>query len=188
MSPPLSDAIARLGPAIQRTSSDPRPVVLMTCAVAGSGKSTLAKSVCSVYPSFTRLSIDTYIYSHHGLWNVDYPKEHYEKYQDEAEAALKRQLVHILQQGDTNVVLDFSFAFREDRDEWKALITESGGRWVLVYLNADPAEIRRRVAARNALIEKDGDSAFYLTEDVLERYIRGFERPVGEGEIVINVD
>lgn len=31
----LLDAIARLGPAIQRTSSDPRPVVLMTCAVAG---------------------------------------------------------------------------------------------------------------------------------------------------------
>jgi hypothetical protein len=30
----LSDAIARLGPVIQRTS-DPRPVVLMTCAVAG---------------------------------------------------------------------------------------------------------------------------------------------------------
>lgn len=59
---------------------------------------------------------------------------------------------------------------------------------MLVYLNADPAEIRRRVAAGNALIEKDGDSAFYLTEDVLERYIRGFERPVGEGEIVINVD
>ncbi|KAF7178054.1 hypothetical protein CNMCM7691_006712 [Aspergillus felis] len=183
----LSDAIARLGPAIQRTS-DPRPVVLMTCAVAGSGKSTLAKSVCSAYPSFTRLSIDTYVYSHHGLYNVDYPKEHYEKYQDEAEIALKRQLVHILEQGNANVVLDFSFAFREDRDEWKALISDSGGRWVLVYLDVDPTEIRRRVAARNALLEKDGDSAFYLTEDELERYITGFERPVGEGEIVIHVD
>lgn len=119
---------------------------------------------------------------------MDYPKEYYEKYQDEAEAALKRQLVHILQHDNANVVLDFSFAFRRDRDEWKALISESGGRWVLVYLDADPTEIRRRVAARNALIEKDGDSAFYLAEDVLERYINGFERPVGEGEIVINMD
>ncbi|GFF83479.1 hypothetical protein IFM61606_04587 [Aspergillus udagawae] len=183
----LSDAVARLGPVIQRTS-DPRPVVLMTCAVAGSGKSTLAKLVCSAYPSFTRLSIDTYIYSHHGLYNVDYPKEYYEKYLDEAEAALKQQLVHILEHGNSNVILDFSFAFRQVRDEWKALISESGGRWVLVYLDADPTEIRRRVAARNALTEKDGDSAFYLTEDVLERYLSGFERPVGEGEIVINVD
>ncbi|KAF4156651.1 hypothetical protein CNMCM6069_006549 [Aspergillus lentulus] len=185
---PLSDAIARLGPVIQRTSSDPRPVVLMTCAVAGSGKTTLAKSICAAYPSFARLSIDAYVYSHHGLWNVDYPKEHYEKYQIEAEAALKRQLVHILQHDDANVILDFSFAFRRDRDEWKAIISESGGRWVLIYLDADPTEIRRRVAARNALNEKDGDSAFYLAEDVLERYINGFERPVGEGEIVINMD
>ncbi|KAH2834957.1 hypothetical protein KXV85_005487, partial [Aspergillus fumigatus] len=112
----LLDAIARLGPAIQRTSSDPRPVVLMTCAVAGSGKTTFAKSICSAYPSFTRLSIDAYVYSHHGLWNVDYPKEHYEKYQEEAEAALRQQLVHILQHDDANVVLDFSFAFREDRE------------------------------------------------------------------------
>ncbi|KAH2835384.1 hypothetical protein KXV85_005205 [Aspergillus fumigatus] len=47
--------------------------------------------------------------------------------------------------------------------------SEFGGRWVLVYLN-------------------NGDSAFYLTEDLLERYINGFERPVGEGEIVINLD
>ncbi|GIK05483.1 hypothetical protein Aspvir_009595 [Aspergillus viridinutans] len=182
----LTDSITRLGPAIQRTSSDPRPVVLMTCAVAGSGKTTLAKSVCSTYPSFTRLSIDTYVYSHHGLYNVDYPKELYEKYLNEAEEALKQQLVHILEHGNSNVVLDFSFAFREVRDVWKALISDAGGRWVLVYLDADPTEIRRRVAARNALIEKDGDSAFYLTEDVLERYLSGFERPVGEGEIVIN--
>lgn len=114
---------------------------------------------------------------------MDYPKEHYEKYQEEAEAALRQQLVHILQHDDANVVLDFSFAFREDREAWKALISEFGGRWVLVYLNVDPTEIRRRVAARNALIDKDGDSAFYLTEDLLERYINGFERPVGEGEI-----
>jgi predicted kinase len=119
---------------------------------------------------------------------VDYPKGHHEKYQSEAEAALKRQLVHMLQHDDANVVLDFSFAFRQDRDHWKALISESGGRWVLVYLDAHPTEIRRRVAARNALIEKDGDSAFFLTEDVLERYLSGFERPVGEGEIVIDVD
>lgn len=119
---------------------------------------------------------------------MDYPKEHYEKYQEEAEAALRQQLVHILQHDDANVVLDFSFAFREDREAWKALISEFGGRWVLVYLNVDPTEIRRRVAARNALIDKDGDSAFYLTEDLLERYINGFERPIGEGEIVINLD
>lgn len=63
---------------------------------------------------------------------MDYPKEHYEKYQEEAEAALRQQLVHILQHDDANVVLDFSFAFREDREAWKALISAGGiPGWVL---------------------------------------------------------
>jgi hypothetical protein len=31
-------------------------------------------------------------------------------------------------------------------------------------------------------VNKDGDSAFYVTEGVLERYIIGFDRPCGEGE------
>ncbi|PKX88885.1 uncharacterized protein P174DRAFT_343223, partial [Aspergillus novofumigatus IBT 16806] len=58
----------------------------------------------------------------------------------------------------------------------RALISDSGGRWVLVYLDADSTEIRRRVAAMNTLAE-EGDLALYLTQDGLERYLSGFERP-----------
>lgn len=82
-------------------------------------------------------------------------------------------------------MLDFSFAYRAVREEWKRLIEGSGGRWVLVFLDVDPAELRRRVRARNERVEKDGDSAFYVTEEILERYLTGFERPDGEGEIVL---
>ncbi|KAE8371510.1 hypothetical protein BDV26DRAFT_275952 [Aspergillus bertholletiae] len=151
----------------------------------GSGKSSLAHSILSAYPSFRRFSIDSYVFSHHGLYDVDYPREQYEEYQLEAEAALRAELVTALTGGQVDLVLDFSFAFREVRDEWKGLIEASGGRWVLVFLDVDAAELRRRVQARNERVDKDGDSACYVTEEMLERYLVGFERPEGEGEIVL---
>ncbi|KAE8358184.1 P-loop containing nucleoside triphosphate hydrolase protein [Aspergillus caelatus] len=183
--PQIDHAHAHLHPHLCRTAADPRPVVLMTCGIAGSGKSTLAHSIVSAYPSFHRLSIDSYVYSHHGLWDVDYPRDQYEEYQLEAEEALRTELISALTGGQVDLVLDFSFAYREVREEWKGLIEGSGGRWVLVFLDVDAAELRRRVRARNERVDKDGDSAFYVTEEILERYLTGFERPDGEGEIVL---
>ncbi|EPS28938.1 hypothetical protein POX_f08012 [Penicillium oxalicum] len=174
-----------LSPLICRTEGDPRPVVVMTCGIAGSGKSSISKWIQSHHPSFQRLSIDSYIYNHHGLYGVDYPKEKYNDYQQEAVTALRSELAQLVQQGSRDAILDFAFAFQETRDEWKDLIEESGGRWVLVYLDVEPDELRRRVRARNQLAVKDGDSAFLVTEETLESFILGFERPIGEGEIVL---
>lgn len=203
--PKTDHAHTQLHPHLYRTAADPRPVVLMTCGIAGrtpfphglalhifrpnllsgSGKSSLAHSIVSAYPSFHRLSIDYYVYSHHGLYDVDYPKERYEEYQLEAEKALRAELITALTRGQVDLVLDFSFAFRAVREEWKRLIEGLGGRWVLVFLDVNAAELRRRVQARNERVDKDGDSAFYVTEEILEQYLKGFERPHGEGEIVL---
>ncbi|KNG90635.1 ATP/GTP-binding protein [Aspergillus nomiae NRRL 13137] len=183
--PKTAHAHTQLHPRLHRTAADPRPVVLMTCGIAGSGKSSLAHSIVSAYPSFHRLSIDYYVYSHHGLYDVDYPKERCEEYQLEAEKALRAELITALTAGQVDLVLDFSFAFRAVREEWKRLIEGLGGRWVLVFLDVDAAELRRRVQARNERVDKDGDSAFYVTEEILEGYLKGFERPHGEGEIVL---
>jgi predicted kinase len=119
---------------------------------------------------------------------VDYPKEKYNDYQEEAAAALRSELAQLVQQGARDAILDFAFAFQETRDEWKDLIEESGGRWVLVYLDVDADELRRRVKARNQLAVKDGDSAFLVTAEILESFIAGFERPVGEGEVVLRLN
>lgn len=155
---------------------------------AGSGKSSLSKSILSTYSSFHRFSIDNYIFSHHGLYGVDYPAEKYETFQEEAEKSLRNKLAKILQLDNQDVILDFSFAFRAKRNEWKLLVEQLGGRWILLYLDVGGDELRRRVKIRNQLADKDGDSAFPVTEEILERYIEGFERPSGEGEIKISPD
>ena len=141
----------------------------------------------SNHPSFKRLSIDSYIYNKYGLYGVGYPKDRYNDYQDEAESFVRDELVQLVRHGSQDVILDLSFAFRETRDEWKGIIEELGGRWVLVYLDVEADELRRRVRARNQLAVKDGDSAFFVTEQIIESYIAGFERPIGEGEVVLHL-
>lgn len=153
--------------------------------LTGSGKSSLSKWILSNHPSFKRLSIDSYIYTKYGLYGVDYPKDKYSDYQDEAQSALQNELARLLRQGSQNAILDLSCAFQQTRDQWKKLIEESGGRWVLAYLDVDDDELRRRVRARNQLTVKDGDSAFFVTNEILESFLTGFERPIGEGEVVL---
>lgn len=59
------------------------------------------------------------------------------------------------------------------RNECKGLIEESGGRWVLAYLD---------VRVRNQLAVKVCDSAFSVTNEALERFIADFERAIGGSE------
>ncbi|CRG92064.1 hypothetical protein PISL3812_09119 [Talaromyces islandicus] len=195
---PVVTSIKQLESLIFDHQDDSRPMVIMTCGLAGSGKSTLSHTLVKNHPTLTRLSIDSYVHAHHGLYKIDYPAEKYESYQIEAESSLREQLKTTLllsAQSDDNpppyVLLDFSFAFKETRDEWKHLIEQGGGKWILVYMDVEFDEIRRRVRERNHQREigarKDADSAFDLTEEVLEMYIQGFERPIGEGEVILRL-
>ncbi|CAG8890674.1 unnamed protein product [Penicillium egyptiacum] len=160
----------------------------MGILLIGSGKSSLSKWILSNHLSFKRLSIDSFIYAKYGLYGVDYPEDKYNHYQSEAERALRDELAQLLQQGSQDAILDLSFAFRKSRNEWKDLIERSGGRWVLAYLDVGVDELRRRVRARNELAVKDGDSAFFVTNEILEFFIAGFERPIGEGEVVLRLN
>ncbi|UNI21212.1 hypothetical protein JDV02_007222 [Purpureocillium takamizusanense] len=187
------DALKIVFPSLQRTPENPQPIVVMTCGISGSGKSTLAKAI-EAQLAFTRLSVDAMIHEAHGLYGIDYAPSKYAEYQDEAQAKLKDELRRLLRAENRDVVLDLAFWNKEYRDEFKALIEENGGRWVLVFLQAERELLWRRIterrARRDALDEtderRDGDSAFNVDEATFDMYCNGFERPEGEGEIVIN--
>jgi predicted kinase len=82
-----------------------------------------------------------------------------------------------------DVVVDRSFWRRSARDEYKQIVADAGARWQLVYLQVDRDELRERLAARAARF--DAHAAFPITDDMLDRFLAGFEEPRGEGEIVI---
>lgn len=145
-------------------------------------------------PNFVRLSADGEVFKKYGLFAIDYPAEKYEEYLDEAADLVRNELVRLLRdEPDKDIVLDLSFWNKEYRDEYKALVDAAKARWVLVFLEADKETLWGRIQSRRAkrdgaalgTAERNGDSAYDISEEVFEMYWGGFERPEGEGEIVV---
>lgn len=170
----------------------------------GAGKSTLAKAISAINTgtsttattnptqTFTRLSIDSTIHARHGLYGIDYPAAAYAAHQEEAATIFRSETTRLLQLQQSspatnpNLVLDRAFYAKADRDEYRALAEQAGARVVLVFLDASRDVLWRRIRERKAKA-RDADSAMDVTEDVLDAYLAGFERPDGEGELVISV-
>lgn len=159
------------------------PLVVMMCGVAGSGKTTFAQRL--EQRGFIRLSIDEEIWATKGRYGIDYPIEMYEQLKVEAEIKLRIELVNLLNE-KSNVVIDFSFWQRKRRNEYKKLIEDGGGVWKLIYLNVHPNVLRERLRIRSQRF--DANAAFTITEDIFSSFLKGFEVPSGEGEIVIEVN
>jgi gluconate kinase len=66
------------------------------------------------------------------------------------------------------------------------MIDRAGARCVLVYLNADREILWRRICERRQK-EVDANCALEIDEGLLDSYLKGFEEPVGEEEIVVHV-
>ncbi|KAI1801223.1 P-loop containing nucleoside triphosphate hydrolase protein [Daldinia bambusicola] len=183
----MEDVVRGLSPKLLRTKSNNKPVVLMTCGIAGAGKSTLSKAILSAHPNFERLSADATIAARHGIYGVDYPPEKYEEFLEEASDECEARLIELLREGKKDLVLDRSFYSKEFREETKKLIEDNGGRWVLIYIHVKSKELLwdRIISRRQKGI--NADCAYEITRKILDGYWDGFEAPVNEGEIVIEV-
>ncbi|TMU87184.1 ATP-binding protein [Bacillus sp. BHET2] len=155
------------------------PLVVMMCGVAGAGKTTFSQKLEK--NGFVRLSIDEEIWATHGRYGIDFPLEKMEEYKKEAESKLRNDLLRLIQDKQ-QVVIDFSFWDRARRDDYKQLIETYGGKWKLIYLKVKPDDLRERLQIRNQRFDAN---AFPITEEVLTSYLKGFQIPEGEGEMVI---
>ncbi|NOU77734.1 AAA family ATPase [Paenibacillus sp. LMG 31459] len=164
----------------QQKNVSKAPVVVMMCGVAGSGKTTFALKLEKA--GFVRLSIDEDIWSTHGRFGVDYPEQAYESFKELSEIKLRGELVKLIQD-NRHVVIDFSFWQRQKRAEYKQLIKHLGGEWALIHLKVHPDDLRQRLLIRSGRF--DANAAFPITEEILTRFLSGFESPAGEGELVI---
>ncbi|KAI8956514.1 P-loop containing nucleoside triphosphate hydrolase protein [Daldinia sp. FL1419] len=184
----MEDIVKNLGPQLLRTPSNNKPVVVMTCGIAGSGKSTLSKTILSNYPSYDRLSADTVLAAKHGIYGIDYAPGKYAEFLEEASDECEARLVRLLQEGNRDIVLDRSFYNKEWREETKQLIESNGGRWVLIYLRAKSKEFLWNRISKRRQDGVNADSAYEITKEILGGYWDGFEAPVNEGEVIIEVE
>ena len=156
-----------------------KPEVYMLCGPAGSGKTTHAEKL--VAQGASKLSIDESM-AQHGKAGEDYPVEEYPALEREVLRKNREALVGAITVGET-VVLDYGFGRREERDEYKALIEESGGNWRLLYFATPRDELWQRLRARNQQV---GPNAMPVSQQLLDDMLRWFEVPNREGEEIVN--
>jgi predicted kinase len=156
-------------------------LVVMLCGLTGSGKTTYARGLEA--QGFTRLSVDEVVFEANGRYGVDYPESEYFDRGRLAVAAVKRQLLGLMNAGEP-VVLDIGLWRKADRDAYKRLIKDHGGTWRLLYFRADRQTLMDRLRERNLRADAN---ALTVTSSALDDFIRRFEPPAGEGEEIIDV-
>jgi hypothetical protein len=183
---------------LDKVQSSNQRTVIMTCGISGSGKSALSRNILSSYPNFTRLSIDKIIFEKHGVYGVDYSPSIYSDLQAEAEKELKVELEELLNEGERDAVLDLS---KERREEYREFIGRMGkGRYgvLLVVFRVEGGMEReeevlwgmiegRRMQDEIAVGKGERRDGVIVSRERLGVFIRGFEWPDGEGEVVVRV-
>lgn len=152
-----------------------KPIVYMLCGLTGSGKTTYAKEL--EQQGYTRLALDEEVKKLVEEAGHTYP-ETYLEYEPAAKEKLEQELKSLLQQGK-NVVLDYGFWKKADRDYYKKLINENGGIPKLLYFKISPEILLERLAKRNTRTDAN---ALTVTPGMLSDFMSRFEEPTDEGE------
>ncbi|GAA3652365.1 AAA family ATPase [Nonomuraea antimicrobica] len=141
----------------------------LICGLPGSGKTTLARRLAAEQPA-VRLCPDEWM-AHLGL----------DPYDDPARDRLERQLwrhAHDLLRLGQDVILEYGFWSRAERDELRLAARTLGAQVELRYLTAPTEELCRRLEARS------GWGTVPVTRDQLERWATLFEAP-DEAELAL---
>ncbi|MGO2113306.1 MAG: AAA family ATPase, partial [Pseudoclavibacter sp.] len=117
-----------------------RPRVVMMCGPGGAGKTTYAKRM--EHEGWTRLSFEV------EFWDRGITTMPSAKVVAEVAADLKARLLSHVAAGN-DVVLDFGFWFRRQRDEFRALLAPQSIVPETVYIATSLATILSRVGGRH---------------------------------------
>jgi predicted kinase len=158
-------AVRNLGPvAVTETG---RPRVVLMCGPGGAGKTTYAKRL--EREGWTRLSFEV------EFWDRGITTMPSADVVAEVAADLKARLLRLVAAGN-DVVLDFGFWFRRQRDEFRALLAPQGIVPETVYIAASLETILSRVGDRHGRQADD----WPLTEQTATEYFKRFEQPTPE--------
>jgi predicted kinase len=74
----------------------------------------------------------------------------------------------------TNVILDFGFWAREEREDFRLRAKELGASSEVHFLDVSEDELMRRLAVRNSQLSQE---SFHIPEDMMKPWIAFFQRP-----------
>lgn len=91
------------------------------------------------------------------MWNIygqkgiDYPEDQYDELSEKVECMLRQTMIRLIKDGK-NVVIDFSFWNRDNRNFYKNIIEKTGATVELVYMKASKELLWDRLQKRNLSI------------------------------------
>jgi predicted kinase len=148
--------------------------VIFMCGPAGSGKSTVARRLEE--GGMARLSFDQEAWRR-SIRSMPLPTDLHQ----EIEAELRTRLSRLVTTG-VDVVLDFSFWSRREREKWRSLVRSLGVEPETIYLDTPRATVLERVAARRT----DQPDAYQLEPELAASYFDHFEPPsADEGPLTV---
>jgi predicted kinase len=144
------------------------PTLFLTFGLPGSGKTTVARRLEQEHAAL-RLTADEWLHELHPTLSGDA----LDAERDPVERVQWRVAERVLAIGG-NVVLDWGLWAREERDHYRSRARSIGARVVLCVLDPPLAEIRRRLALRNAQLP---GGTFTITDARLDDALTFFQRP-----------
>jgi predicted kinase len=141
----------------------------LICGLPCSGKTTLARQLEQERPAL-RLTPDEWITR---LFGADLSGEALDAVRDPVETALWDLAARVLVLG-LDVILDFGFWSRRERDEYRCRAAQLGARSELHFLNVPEEVLLTRLAKRNAQLPS---GTFWIDEARLKLWSSWFEPP-----------
>lgn len=143
----------------------------------GAGKTTFAKAL-EVEASAIRFTHDEWMQK---LYGNDPPKEQFASYAKRVSEVMEGVWERCLQIG-VDVVLDYGFWSRSERDRVRSVVADIGADYRLYYLACSDGEAWRRIEARNLTL----DSSLYIARNTFDVLKARFE-PLSHDESRIEV-
>jgi len=141
----------------------------LICGLPCSGKTTLAKALERELPAL-RLCPDEWIAR---LYGTDISSAALALARDPIEQALWDLAGRVLVLG-VDVILEYGFWSRDERESFRGRAAELGARSELYYTEVSEGELLNRLARRNADLPEE---TFRIDEERLREWVRLFEAP-----------
>ncbi len=135
----------------------------------GSGKTTRAKQLERELAAL-RLTPDEW---HVRLFGQDAHEPEHDARHNLIEALLWNIASRALELG-TNVILDFGFWAREEREDYRSRAQQLGASSEVHFLDISADELLQRLAVRNS---QPSETSFYISEAMMKPWISFFQRP-----------
>ena len=134
-----------------------------------SGKTTLAQKLEYELPAL-RLNLDEW---HIRLFGQDAEEPEHDARHSLIETRLWNIARRALELG-TNVILDYGFWAREEREEYRLRAKQLGASSQVHYLDVPEDELLRRLAERNL---RPSQESFLISEEAMKPWIAFFQKP-----------